>query len=92
MTTAMLPPVTYQGGKGRLAAAIVDAMRVPADATFVDICCGSGAVTLALLDSGHDPGRIVMIDQGPWTWALTSASHPELCPAPHHPELLCRAS
>ena len=66
MTTAMLPPVTYQGGKGRLAAAIVDAMRVPADATFVDICCGSGAVTLALLDSGHDPGRIVMIDQGPW--------------------------
>ena len=30
----MLPPVTYQGGKGRLAEQIVEKMNIPAEATF----------------------------------------------------------
>lgn len=66
MSNYMLSPVTYQGGKGRLAKIIVGQMKVPSDATFYDLCCGSGAVSLALIESGHDPKRIVMVDQGPW--------------------------
>ena len=62
----MLAPVTYQGGKGRLAGEIVSRMRVPTEATFYDLCCGSGAVSLALCKTGHSPDRIVMVDQGPW--------------------------
>ena len=62
----MLPPVTYQGGKQRLAAEIIKKMAVPPDYTFYDFCCGSGAISLALVESGHDPKRIVMVDQGPW--------------------------
>jgi D12 class N6 adenine-specific DNA methyltransferase len=62
----MLPPVTYQGGKGRLAKQIVQKMAVPAEATFYDLCCGSGAVSLALVETGHSPERIIMVDKGPW--------------------------
>ena len=62
----MLPPVTYQGGKGRLAEQIVEKMNIPAEATFYDLCCGSGAVSLALVNKGHSPEQIVMVDKGPW--------------------------
>ena len=62
----MQSPVTYQGGKGRLADEIVSRMLVPVDATFYDLCCGSGTVSLALYETGHAPERIVMVDRGPW--------------------------
>lgn len=62
----MIPPVTYQGAKGRLAAEIVTHMGIPEDAMFYDLCCASGAITLAAVDAGHAPDRVVMVEQGPW--------------------------
>jgi hypothetical protein len=62
----MKSPVTYQGGKGRLAEEIVSHMLVPIDAIFHDFCCGSGAVSIALCETGHTPNNIVMVDKGPW--------------------------
>ncbi|MHB8734258.1 MAG: hypothetical protein ACYC6M_03035 [Terriglobales bacterium] len=66
MSEPMKPPVTYQGGKGRLAGAIVAAMQVPQDTHFTELCCGSGAVSLAIIDAGHPPGLVTMVDIGPW--------------------------
>lgn len=62
----LVAPVTYQGGKQRLAAQILDVIEVPAASVFYDLCCGSGAVSLALVERGHDPAKIVMVDSGPW--------------------------
>jgi hypothetical protein len=33
---------------------------------FYDLCCGSGAVAVELLNRGWDPSAIVMVDAGPW--------------------------
>lgn len=35
---------------------------------IADICCGSGAVTIELLNRGVDPSNILMVDAGPWGW------------------------
>ena len=61
---ALKSPVTYQGGKARLAPIILDTIK-PTGA-FWDVCCGSGAVTLALLDRGFPPSQITMVEAGPW--------------------------
>ena len=66
MDQRLVPPVTYQGGKGRLAAAIARLIPVPDGATFCDLCCGSGAVSLAMLEAGLPPDRLAMVDIGPW--------------------------
>jgi hypothetical protein len=60
--------ITYQGGKSRLAPRIADAIgQVAGD--FVELCCGSGAVTLEMLRRGAvRPGDVTMVDQGPWGW------------------------
>ncbi len=60
------PPVTYQGGKGRLAERIVLNMELGPSVRFYDLCCGSGAVAIAAVNSGHPPDRIRMWDSGPW--------------------------
>lgn len=62
----LISPVTYQGGKSRLAAQIIEAMAVPKSAVFYDLCCGSGAVSLAIVEQGHPPDKVVMVDRGPW--------------------------
>lgn len=71
------PPATYQGGKSRLAEAISELIHVPGDAIFCDLCCGSGAVSLAMMESGIPPGRIVMVDKGPWGafWEAVGGGH-----------------
>ena len=61
----MKPPVTYQGGKVRLASQILDCISY-AGREFWDVCCGSGAVTLALLERGHPADQITMVESGPW--------------------------
>ena len=60
--------ITYQGGKMRQAPAIVAVIKhVPGE--FVELCCGSGAVTLEMLRRGAvRPDDVTMIDQGPWGW------------------------
>lgn len=58
------PPTSYQGGKQRIAAQILDIIS-PQD-TFNDLCCGSGAISIELINRGYDPSKIHMLDIGPW--------------------------
>jgi len=60
------PPVTYQGGKRRLAPAILDAIRPDPAAPFSDLCCGGGAVALEAVRRGHPPALVTLVDAGPW--------------------------
>lgn len=62
----MLSPTTYQGGKQRLASKILDVINPPNDCSFYDLCCGSGAVSIELVNRGHSPHKIHMLDKGPW--------------------------
>lgn len=77
MTSKLRPPCTYQGGKQRIAGQIIDIMTeqdglLSDDVKFYDLCCGSGAVTLELINHGFQPDRITMCDAGPWGafWSL----------------------
>lgn len=62
---AAVVPVAYQGGKTRLAQVIVDHWW-PADGLFYDLCCGSGAITIEMLNRGASVDECVMVDAGPW--------------------------
>ena len=59
-------PCAYQGGKQRLAKDIVSEMLKYANDTtvFYDLCCGSGAVFIELINQGIAPERIYAIDKG----------------------------
>lgn len=63
-------PCSYQGGKQRVAAEIVDAFfaisSIDNATHFYDLCCGSGAITLELIKRGIRPDAITMLDKGPW--------------------------
>lgn len=64
----LIPPCSYQGGKQRLSKEIVDIIFkeniVDDNTQFYDICCGSGAITLELINRGIHPNNITMIDSG----------------------------
>jgi 16S rRNA G966 N2-methylase RsmD len=62
------PPTSYQGAKNRIAGQIADLLLAKASSTthFYDLCCGSGAITVELLNRGVAPDRITMCDAGPW--------------------------
>lgn len=71
MSDLLLPPCTYQGGKHRIARDVVDLVDgrerlLEREPMFYDICCGSGAVSLELMNRGFPPNRIHMCDIGPW--------------------------
>lgn len=66
MQNKLVPLTAYQGGKQRIAATICDAMRVGPDDTFYDLCCGSGAVAIEMVNRGHRPDCIHMLDRGGW--------------------------
>ena len=61
-------PCSYQGGKQRLAKQIVDMFykenNINDDTKFFDLCCGSGAISLELINRGFNPNNITMIDNG----------------------------
>ena len=61
-------PCSYQGGKQRLARQIVDIFykenNINDDTKFFDLCCGSGAISLELINRGFNPNNITMIDNG----------------------------
>lgn len=64
-------PCCYQGGKQRIAGQIVDKLLTvyPGDnesTRFYDLCCGSGAVAIELLNRGIKPSQIVMLDASSW--------------------------
>jgi len=64
----LIPPCSYQGGKQRLAKQIVDIILreniIDENTKFFDLCCGSGAVSLELINRGFNPNNIIMIDNG----------------------------
>jgi site-specific DNA-adenine methylase len=65
----MRVPCSYQGGKQRIAAQIVDHLIEAApgpNSRFYDLCCGSGAVSIELVNRGVDPSRIWMLDISSW--------------------------
>ena len=62
----LLPPASFQGGKQRNAPKIVECFPESID-TFYDLCCGSGAVSLYLVDRKFvEPQNLVMADVGVW--------------------------
>lgn len=69
MTPQLRVPCAYQGGKQRVAEQIVDVLLESApgpNSRFYDLCCGSGAVSIELINRGVDPSRIVMLDLSSW--------------------------
>lgn len=69
MTDKLRVPCAYQGGKQRVAAQIVDLLIEEAsnsDTIFYDLCCGSAAISIELINRGIDPSRIFMLDQSSW--------------------------
>ena len=62
-------PCSYQGGKQRVASEIVDSLLESAQSEttmFYDLCCGSGAISVELVNRGVNPRRIVMLDGSSW--------------------------
>lgn len=70
MNKKLVPPCSYQGGKQRLAKQIVDIIfeqnEINEKTKFYDLCCGSGAITLELINRGIHPNNITMIDASMW--------------------------
>lgn len=69
MRTLMRAPCAYQGGKQRVAAQIVDILLDAApepNSRFYDLCCGSAAVSIELVNRGVEPSRIWMLDISSW--------------------------
>lgn len=62
----LLPPTSYQGAKNRIAHLIVDKLLDQNNTKYYDLCCGSGAITLELINRGVVPQNITMCDAGPW--------------------------
>ena len=62
----MIAPVTYQGAKHRYAATIIDQIKPRFDEPFYDLCCGSGTVSIELVNRGFNPKLLYMVDSGPW--------------------------
>lgn len=86
------PPCTYQGGKQRLSGEIIDIMQKQLvgfdDVHFFDLCCGSGAVSIDLLNRGLSPTSITMVDVSSWGlfWKMIGNGSFDL---KHFKELLC---
>ena len=69
MTLPLRVPCAYQGGKQRVAKQIVDVLlssKYNDDTVFYDLCCGSGAISIELVNRGIMPSRIVMVDLSSW--------------------------
>lgn len=66
----LVSPCSYQGAKQRVAKEIVDYILnttfLSKDIKIYDLCCGSGAVTVELLNRGVPPENIVMCDKSSW--------------------------
>lgn len=69
MSDLLRVPCAYQGGKQRVAPQIVDVLlgaAPQASGRFYDLCCGSGAISIELINRGVDPSQIVMLDVSSW--------------------------
>lgn len=62
-------PCAYQGGKQRIASQIAELLIAAApspEARFYDLCCGSGAISIELVNRGVQPSQITMLDHSTW--------------------------
>lgn len=60
-------PLSYQGGKQRVAEKLVGIIKGDTNNTqYIDLCCGSGAVSVELINQGVHPSDITMIDASDW--------------------------
>lgn len=63
-------PCAYQGGKQRISKEIVnyiyDNVNINKDTIFFDLCSGSGAITVELINKGFPKKNIVMCDVSSW--------------------------
>jgi hypothetical protein len=63
-------PCAYQGGKQRLAPQIIDIILkqnyINEDTKFYDLCCGSGAISIELINRDTPITDIAMVDASPW--------------------------
>lgn len=69
MNCQMRVPCAFQGGKQRVAAQIADFLLEAApgpDSLFYDLCCGSAAVSIELVNRGIESSRIMMLDISSW--------------------------
>lgn len=60
---------SYQGGKQRIAREIVEHLLNASrgkDTRYYDLCCGSGAISIELVNRGISPSNIVMLDHSSW--------------------------
>ena len=77
----LVPPCSYQGGKQRLAKKIVDIIfeqnEINEDTKFYELCCGSGAITLELINRGIHPSNITMVDSGVYGTFWNSVANDE---------------
>lgn len=77
----LVPPCSYQGGKQRIAKKIVDIIfeqnEINEDTKFYDLCCGSGAITLELINRGIHPSNITMVDSGVYGTFWNSVANDE---------------
>lgn len=67
--TELTIPCSYQGGKYRIAKQIVEIVNQyikDENTKFYDLCCGSGAMSIELVNQGFCPSNIVMVDNSPW--------------------------
>lgn len=66
----LVPPCSYQGGKQRLAKQIVDIIyednNITDETQFYDLCCGSGAISIGMINNGFCDFNITMVDASPW--------------------------
>lgn len=69
MTRSLRVPCSYQGGKQRIASQVVEILFDACQdehTRFYDLCCGSGAISIELVNQGVDPSRITMLDISSW--------------------------
>jgi len=67
-------PCAYQGGKQRIAKQVVDIIlqyinndnNNSGNIKFYDMCCGSGAISIELVNQSFNPDNIIMVDASPW--------------------------
>jgi len=66
----LVPPCAYQGGKQRIAKDIVDIIfkenEINDHTKFYDLCCGSGAISIELINRGVNAENITMVDKSVW--------------------------
>ena len=66
----LIAPCSYQGGKQRLAKQIVDIIYqqndITEDTRFYDLCCGSGSISIEMVNRGFYDSNITMVDASPW--------------------------